>query len=126
MAKTMANTGGRIETQVGSDMRLGVQVIVKDRRDTLYGHEVFVTGGASGLILDCKIERGNPADSTLALPMLEAQKEIYGRHPRQAAMDGGFTSKENLRQAKMLSVQDMCFRKKRGLMVGDMTRSTWV
>jgi hypothetical protein len=61
--------------------------IVKDRRDTFYGHEVFVTGGASGLILDCKIERGNPSDSTMALPMLEQQTDIYGRPPRQAAMD---------------------------------------
>ena len=54
-------------------------IIVKDRRDTHYGHKVFVTGGASGMILDCKIEKGNPADSTLALPMLERQVEIYRR-----------------------------------------------
>lgn len=101
-------------------------IIVKDRRDTFYGHKVFVTGGASGLILDCRIERGNPADSTLAIPMLEGQKEIYGRPPRQAAMDGGFTSKENLQRAKTLGVQDMCFHKKRGLLVSEMTRSTWV
>ena len=101
-------------------------IIVKDRRDTFYGHKVFVTGGASGLILDCKIERGNPADSTMALPMLEGQKEIYGRPPRQAAMDGGFTSADNLRKAKTLGVQDMCFHKKRGLLVSEMTRSTWV
>jgi len=33
-------------------------IIVKDRRDTLYGHKVFVTGGASGLILDCTIKAG--------------------------------------------------------------------
>jgi len=101
-------------------------IIVKDRRDTFYGHKVFVTGGASGLILDCKIEPGNPADSTMALPMLEAQNEIYGRPPRQAAMDGGFTSIQNLRDAKELGVQDVCFHKKRGLLVSDMTRSTWV
>ena len=101
-------------------------IIVKDRRDTFYGHKVFVTGGASGLILDCKIERGNPADSTLALPMLERQREIYGRPPRQAAMDGGFTSRENLLKAKSLGVQDVCFHKKRGLKVSEMTKSTWV
>ena len=28
-------------------------VILKDRRDTYYGHKIFLTGGASGLILDC-------------------------------------------------------------------------
>ena len=101
-------------------------IIVKDRRDTYYGHKVFVTGGASGLILDCKIVTGNPADSTMALTMLERQSEIYGRPPRQAAMDGGFTSKHNLREAKELGVIDVCFHKKRGLSVSDMTRSSWV
>jgi hypothetical protein len=36
-------------------------IIRKDRRDTLYGHMVFLTGGASGLIVDCFVERGNPS-----------------------------------------------------------------
>ena len=101
-------------------------IIRKDRRDTLYGHKVFLTGGASGLILDCVIEAGNPADTTLALPMLERQKALYHRPPRQAAMDGGFASKDNLKDAKTLGVQDVCFQKKRGLKVSEMTRSSWV
>jgi IS5 family transposase len=101
-------------------------VIVKDGRDTLYGHKVFLTGGASGLVLDCVIRDGNPADSTLSTPMLKRQKEIYGRPPRQAALDGGFASKENLRAAKELGVADVCFAKKRGLKVPDMVKSTWV
>jgi IS5 family transposase len=101
-------------------------IIVKDGRETLYGHKVFLTGGASGLVLDCVIRDGNPADSTLCTPMLGRQKEIYGRPPRQAALDGGFASKENLREAKDLGVEDVCFSKKRGLKVPDMVRSTWV
>src|SRR5215217_154459 len=101
-------------------------IIVKDGRDTFYGHKVFLTGGASGLVLDCVIRDGNPADSTLCTPMLGRQKEIYGRPPRQAALDGGFTSKDNLREAKDLGVKDVCFSKKRGLKVPDMVKSTWV
>jgi len=101
-------------------------VIVKDGRETLYGHKVYLTGGASGLVLDCVIEAGNPADSTLSTPMLQRQKEIYGRPPRQAALDGGFASKENLRAAKDLGVADVCFAKKRGLKIPDMVKSTWV
>ena len=101
-------------------------IIVKDRRDTLYGHKVFVTAGASGLILDCTVEVGNPADVTMALPMLERQNALYGRPPKQAAMDGGFASKENLKDAKELGVEDVCFQKKRGLKVSEMTRSSWV
>ncbi len=99
---------------------------MKDRRATLYGHKVFVTAGASGLILDCVIEMGNPADATMALPMLERQNVLYGRPPKQAAMDGGFASKENLKDAKELGVDDVCFQKKRGLNVSEMTRSSWV
>jgi transposase, IS5 family len=101
-------------------------VIVKDGRDTYYGHKIYLTGGESGLVLDCVITDGNPADSTLSTEMLRRQKEIYGRPPRQAALDGGFTSKENLRAAKDLGVTDVCFAKKRGLKVPDMVKSTWV
>ena len=101
-------------------------IIVKDRRDTLYGHKVFVTGGASGLILDCTVQAGNPADSSMALTMLQRQEALYGRPPRQAAMDGGFASRDNLEAAKALGVEDVCFQKKRGLKVSEMTRSSWV
>jgi IS5 family transposase len=101
-------------------------IIRKDRRETLYGQKVFLTSGASGLILDCVIEVGNPADATLALPMLERQKTIYRRPPRQAALDGGFASKDNLKEAKALGIADVCFQKKRGLKVSEMTRSSWV
>lgn len=101
-------------------------IIVKDRRETLYGHKVTFSGGASGLVLDCVISQGNPADSTLSTPMLQRQRELYGRPSRQAALDGGFTSKANLREAKDLGVADVCFAKKRGLKVPEMVKSTWV
>lgn len=101
-------------------------VIVKDRRETLYGHKIFLSGGTSGLILDCAIVKGNPADSTWALPMLTRHRQRYGRPPRQATLDGGFASKENLADAKALGVQDVCFAKRRGLAVLDMVKSSWV
>ena len=101
-------------------------VIVKDGRDTLFGHKVYLSGGASGLVLDCLITPGNPSDTALSTRMLQRQKAIYGRPPRQAALDGGFTSKQNLREAKELGVEDVCFAKKRGLKVPDMVKSTWV
>ncbi|MGI9571044.1 MAG: transposase, partial [Desulfobulbia bacterium] len=55
-------------------------IIVKDRRDTYFGHKVCLTGGASNLIVDCLIGDGNPADSSLTLDMLDRQKELYGRY----------------------------------------------
>jgi transposase, IS5 family len=101
-------------------------VIVKDRRETHFGHKVVLTGGASGLLTDLVIERGNPADTSLAEKMIVRQERIYGRVPRQAAFDGGFASKENLKQIRALGVADVCFHKKRGLTIGEMARSTWV
>ena len=101
-------------------------IIVKDNRDTYFGHKIFLTGGASKLIIDCVITDGNPADSTQTEQMLDRQKEIYGRYPLKVALDGCFASKENLEKAKEKNIKDVCFAKKRGLEVEDMCRSQWV
>ena len=101
-------------------------IIVKDRRDPIFGHKICLTGGSSQLILDCLIAEGNPADTDLAIPMLDRQKEIYDRYPLKAAFDGGFASKNNLKQAKALKIKDVCFAKKRGLEETDMCRSEYV
>ncbi|MCK4729582.1 MAG: ISNCY family transposase, partial [Desulfobacterales bacterium] len=101
-------------------------IIVKDRRETFYGHKICLTGGSSNLIVDCVIVEGNPADSTLTDQMIDRQKDIYGRYPLKVALDGGFASKENLESAKGKGVKDVCFAKKRGLAVEDMCRSEWV
>jgi len=101
-------------------------IIVKDRRDTFYGHKVCLTGGASNLIVDCVITDGNPADTTLTEMMLDRQNEIYGRYPLKVALDGGFASQDNLDAAKGKKIKDVCFAKKRGLKVENMCRSQWV
>jgi IS5 family transposase len=101
-------------------------IIVKKRRETEYGHKVFLTGGSSTMILDCRIVRGNPADSEQYETLLERQKELYGRIPRQVSADGGFASKDNLAYAKKHGVKDAAFAKKRGLSVLAMAKSVWV
>lgn len=101
-------------------------IIEKGNRETVYGHKLFLATGQSGLILDCVVERGNPADTSLFLPLLDRQKEIYGRAPRQAAADGGFASIDNLREAKERGVKDVSFSKRKGLSVLEMVKSQWV
>ncbi len=101
-------------------------IIVKDRRDTFFGHKVCLTGGASNMIVDCLIVDGNPADSSLTVDMLDRQNVLYGRYPLKVALDGGFASKDNLNKAKEKQIKDVCFAKKRGLEVEDMCRSQWV
>jgi IS5 family transposase len=101
-------------------------IIVKDNRETLYGHKVCLTGGASNLILDCLILDGNPADRTLTEQIFDRQNDLYGRSPLKAALDGGFASKDNVNSAKTMGIKDVCFAKKRGIDVEDMCRSQWV
>jgi IS5 family transposase len=101
-------------------------IIAKGNRETVYGHKLFVAGGQSGLVLDCVIQRGNPADSNLFIPLLERQEKLFQRVPRQVAADGGFASVDNLRQAKKRGVTDVSFSKRKGLSVLEMVKSTWV
>jgi IS5 family transposase len=101
-------------------------IIIKDQRDTYFGHKICLTSGKSGLFLDCVVQDGNPADSTLATEMIARQTTLYGRSPRQAALDGGFASKVNLGDLKGDGVQDVMFSKKRGLKVVDMVKSSYV
>ena len=101
-------------------------IIVKDRRETFYGHKICLNGGKSNLITDCLILDGNPADSTLTKKMLDRQKEIYDRYPLKVALDGAFASKVNLKAAKSNGIKDVCFAKKRGIEVEDMCRSDYV
>jgi IS5 family transposase len=101
-------------------------IIKKDQRDTFYGHKICISGGRSNLITDCLIVKGNPADSTLPLEMLDRHDQIYGHYPRKASLDGGFASKQNLEAAKSRGVTDVCFAKKRGLKEEDMCRSPWM
>jgi IS5 family transposase len=87
-------------------------VIVKDNRQTLYGHKVFLSVGASGMILDLLMERGNPADATRAIPMLERHRALMGKAPEQVAFDAGFTSSANIALSRKLGVKDASFAKK--------------
>lgn len=101
-------------------------IIAKGRRETIFGHKIFLTGGASTLILDCVIERGNPADVDQYRCLLDRHAALFGCMPRQVSADGGFASRGNLAYAKEKQVKDAVFAKKRSLSVVDMAKSTWV
>lgn len=101
-------------------------IIVRGRRDPIYGHKVCLAVGASSLVLDCVIEQGNPTDSTLATRMVERIKTIVGHTPRQAVFDGGFSSRANLESIKKLGVHDVAFTKHQGIEISEMVRSGWV
>lgn len=101
-------------------------IIRKDRRDTLYGHKVFLTGGASGLIIDCVVERGNPTDSTKAVKLAERAIKVLGTEPDQIVFDGGFSSRDNLDEMKELGIRDVVFSKSPGIAIKEMIKRTWL
>jgi transposase, IS5 family len=117
---------GPASEKIFSIFECHTDIIAKGNRETTYGHKLLLVGGASGLILDCLIERGNPADSAMFLPLLDRQQELFMRPPRQVAADGGFASRENLTKAKELGISAVSFSKRKGLSVLDMVRSSWV
>lgn len=99
-------------------------IIRKDRRDTLYGHKVFLTTGASGLIVDCFVERGNPTDSTKAVTLAARAIDILRKAPEQIVFDGGFSSRANLVAIKELGVRDVAFSKSPGIAIKEMVKRT--
>ena len=101
-------------------------IIKKGKRDTEYGHKVFITAGKTGLVTDCQLVQANPSDSEFFIDLIERQKEILGRVPRQVTADGGFASEDNVYDAKDLGVKDVCFSKAPGLAIEEMTSSKWV
>ena len=101
-------------------------IIVKDRRDTQYGHKLNLTTGLRGMVLDVVVEEGNPADSSRLLPMIKRIEECYGKLPRQVAADAGYASTENISEAKGLGIKAVGLPKKRGMKVEDMTGSEWI
>ena len=114
------------EEKVVSFFEPHTDIIVKSGRETHYGHKVFLTGGSTGLILDCIVERGNPNDTSLFPVLLDGQERLYGRPPRQVSADGGFASQKNLEEAKERGIKDVAFAKRKGLSVLDMVKSNWV
>ena len=77
-------------------------------------------------MLDVVVEKGNPADSTLARKTVERVARVLGKLPRQVTFDGGFSSKANVQDIKTLGVEDVVFSKHVGLDISDMAKSKWV
>lgn len=97
-------------------------VIVKDRRETLYGHKVCLAAGSSGLVVDLQTLAGNPSDSTLAVSAVKRAAKALGRTPSSVAFDGGFAARQNLTDIRSLGVKNVVFSKHLGLAITEMAR----
>lgn len=61
------------------------------------GRKICLTTDASALVTDAVVEMGNPADATFAVKMIERQKELFGKAPKEVSFDGGFASRSKPR-----------------------------
>jgi len=98
-------------------------IIVKGSRDIIFGHKINLTSGKSNLILDCYMERGNPADTKLYAPTLDRVIENYGTIPRDSAVDGGFASKANIEHSIESGLVNVVFNKVVGSMKNQVSSS---
>ncbi|MCA9756563.1 MAG: ISNCY family transposase [Candidatus Eisenbacteria bacterium] len=99
-------------------------IIIKGRREVEYGHKICLATGISGLITDCVVESGNPADVTLATKMVDRHRALFGRVPERMALDGGFASRANLEEMKNQGVKDVAFSKRCGMKIEEMVRDS--
>src|SRR5207249_9383620 len=81
---------------------------------------------ASGLIVDCVVERGNPRDSDKTVKLAERAIKVLGSKPEQIAFDGGFSSRDSLGAVKALGIRDVVFSKAPGIAIKEMIKRTWL
>lgn len=81
-------------------------IIVKRFREVEFGHKSTITAGASGLVLDLQIYKGNPKDSQIVPSVLKRHKKFYTKSPKQMVFDGCYYSEDNV---KLLSDDDVEF-----------------
>ena len=110
-----------VEDKIVSIFEPHTDIIRKDRRDTYFGHKVTLSTGRSGMVVDLVVEKGNPADSTLAVRSAKRHAAIFGVAPERAAFDGGFASKANLETLKSQGTREVCFSKPAGVPIDEMT-----
>jgi IS5 family transposase len=86
-------------------------IIVKGKRDAVFGHKVNLATGRSMLVIDCEILDGNPSDTKAYVGVIDRIKERYGVTPRDMTTDGGYASLENQQLAKDRGIINIVFNK---------------
>ena len=75
-------------------------IIRRSKRDTRYGHKVWLDEVDGGIISNYRVLDGNPNDKSQWQPSLERHIEIFGKPPAQASADRGVYSQDNEAYAK--------------------------
>ena len=100
-------------------------IIEKGGRETVFGHKLCLNLGKR-LVLDCLMERGNPADTALYPDALDRHIGFFDAPPTAVATDGGFASAKNAIYAREQGVQEVVFPKRIRGLAEDLFPSAWV
>lgn len=90
-------------------------IIVKGFRDVQYGHKISLSSERSGFITYLCIEKGNPADFSLFMPVLDFHQSKQHRLPHSVVADGGYARQENVEKGRGLGDKRVVFYKPVGL-----------
>jgi len=86
-------------------------IIVKGRREVVFGHKVTITTGKSGIITDVIVHEGNPVDSAIVPEVLTRHKDFFVTPPKSMVFDGCYYSEANRTLLENAGVQHVCFSK---------------
>ena len=99
------------ESKIYSIYEQHTDIIVKGSREVKFGHKVDLCSGKSNLVLNCQVLRGNPSDTELFAPAVDAIVDNYCKVPRDYATDGGYASLVNQNHAKEKGITNIVFNK---------------
>jgi transposase, IS5 family len=86
-------------------------IIVKGKRQVVFGHKATITTGKSGIITDVIVHDGNPADSTIVPDVLMRHKDFFTTPPKSMVFDGCYYSDDNRTLLENAGVENVCFSK---------------
>ena len=90
-------------------------IIVKGLRDVQYGHKINLSSEKRGFITYLSIEKGNPSDKELFLPVLDYHQSTLKALPGSVVADGGYASQANVTEGRGKGIKHVVFNRRVGL-----------
>ena len=112
LAQTKARVFGgdtHVADKVVSLFEEHTQVICKGKahKPTEFGRLVRIDEVEHGIVSNYEVQDGNPSDEQAWMPALSQHKERFGKAPRLATADRGYSSRRNEQEAAALGVKQV-------------------
>ena len=79
-----------------------------------FGHKIYLSESARGLITQYKVLDGNPSDQDHVKTSLENHKKVFGCAPDLYSSDRGFFSEDNIKECKKAGAKLICIPQRGG------------